>query len=136
MKLLVPFFFFLYSAASAQVTTKTSNQITRSGAGWKLEGNKLNWSELKAELYKAPKAIPYVQKASTQRVIGILGFVSGIAFSVLGQTNDDTYPYKNNNGLKIAGIVSLSAGITFTIISKKNIRKAVRMYNKNRGSVY
>lgn len=120
--------FAFINAHSQDSTLKPKKIIYNSGAGYKINGRKLTETELKMELYKAPAAIPYYQKARTSKIIGLSLIPPAILFALLGKSNDGAN-YKAGYG--VASIFCGGASIFFLLHSKKNKNKAVSIYNKN-----
>lgn len=126
----------LFSSLIAQDTiSKPPLQMTFKWPSWRLDGKKINRSELGYEILKVQAAVPLYQKSQRNKTRGYIFMGSAAILAILGKTETDIASPrfgKNNLGYKIGSIVASATGIFFISRAAKFLKKSARIYNEHR----
>ncbi len=126
----------IFSNSIAQDTiSKLPHQMTFKWPSWRLDGIKINRSELDIEIHKVKAAVPWYQKSQRNKTKGYIAMGSAAVLAVLGKTETDMASSrfgKNNLGYKIGSIIASASGIFFISRATKFLKKSVRIYNEHR----
>ncbi len=116
--------FILIGSIHAQDTSnkKTGNIYFKPFAGWQQDGVRLKNKEFKQEIYHVPAAIPYFKKGNTNLILSYCLLGSG---SILLLINPQ------NTAIALTGFTLFTGGIVTTFLSRRNFRKAARVYNES-----
>ena len=104
-----------------------------------MDGEKIKWKQVKAEINKVPEAAFYLKKYSTNKTLAYIAMGGAVTFSYLGRqgVNKNTGLFRDaNTGLTITSLILVATGTYFVSRSSKNLKQAVSLHNKNRVVIY
>ncbi len=141
-KIIYPLLMFIAVNLHAQDSSnKKTGIITKKIFGpYRMNGEKLSWKEVKAELYRVPAAIPLYKKAKTNEILGASFIVPVVLFAFLGDPNKynyrDTVHRTRIKGYYIGLFLSEGVSLYFFFHSISLYKKAVRARNSALKTIY
>ena len=128
MKLLLPVIILLLptTVLYAQDTSRISGDIYfKPFVGWKKNEVRLTRKEFKQEIYRVPAAIPYYGKGNTNLILTYSMLTGGLILAFISSQD-----HSDSNGLILAGLGLVSAGLFTAIRSHHHFRTAAKVYNR------
>jgi len=128
------------NAHAQDSTNKKTGIITKKTFGpYRMNGEKLSWKQVTAELYKVPSAIPLYKKAKTSQILGYSFFVPFAVIALANNQNNNRRlysTYRPRHGLVIMGLLSGGVSIYFLYHSLSLYKKAIRAHNNAVITIY
>lgn len=122
----------------AQDTTSSkNNQISTKWTGWKMNGERISWKEVKSNIQQVPEAVPYLKKAVNSRRMFYISAITLCASVFFIKERDLTkIPSTRNTVYIMTNLLSTSSLLYFGIRTIKNQQKAIRIHNEKRAVAY
>jgi len=133
--LIIQFFLSLTTFTIGQ--ERNDNQISRKWAGWKMNGERISWKEVKSNIQQVPGAVPFLKKGLNSRRLFYISYIP-LAASLLFIQDPDFPQIRStrNTVYYITNFLSTACIIYFGIRAVKNLKMAIRIHNENRAIVY
>lgn len=137
--ILTALFLFVTTTSFTQDSLNTrQGDIYLKRGHWRIEDRKLKAQEFKQEINKVPAAIPYYKKYNTCLYISLLSLASAGGLILIGKEKQFGSP--NYGQIKpeflITALFFEGTGFYLIIRSKKYLKQAVVIRNKNRLTIY
>jgi hypothetical protein len=118
-------------------TVRNENQISRKWPGWKMNGKKISWKEVKNNIQLVPEAIPSLKKSINSKRIVLISAIPLTASLLFIQDPDFPQIRSTRNTIYyITNLVSTAFILYFGIRAIKKQQDAIRIYNEKRAIVY
>ena len=133
--LITPIVVLLSLLECPDLSAQATNQITHKWFNWRMDGEKIKWKQVKAEINKVPDAAVYLKKSLTNLTASHLTALSAFGFSYFGRQrvgNRTMKAKESNTGFQITSLALMGAAVYFITRHSKNLKQAISIHNSRR----